>query len=298
MPACASASSGVAIVSDNNNGQAFSQTLSFSEQTKLVYASLAKHCICDAKYKKWISIKKAYFTVQIDNKAWQIPTRLMWLIIVGKNPSIVRSLSSNNLASKNLRTLLIPKWTAQLGVIILRSLHAVNALSESRGWQGAVLWFGLVEEHLDASSKISTDKDMTTAALGSLLYHWIDGRSVGTCTVTPSLTYRWASTSRRGSFRIFGSLHLLLSCFYLSNYAVGIGGEDSTSDHRIMSFDALPKVITVATYTRKLGVVMMGLPDVDALIFGAAHDVLAVRAEACLNLTAYVNVAFVLARQV
>lgn len=77
---------------------------------------------------------------------------------------------------------------------------------------------------------------------------------------------------------------------------VGVGREHGAGDHGAVRLDALPEVVAVAPHRRELGVVVAGLPDVDALVLRPAHYVLPVVREGGLDLTRHVHVALVFTR--
>ena len=117
-----------------------------------------------------------------------------------------------------------------------------------------MLWFCLVQKDLDATVEVCADEYVTAAAFGTLLDDRIDWCSIGThavCTLT--------------IFCIF-AFELLLPRFDLSDDAVGIGSKHGTSDNGIVGLYALPKVVAITPNARKFRIVVMRLPNVDALV--------------------------------
>jgi hypothetical protein len=81
-------------------------------------------------------------------------------------------------------------------------------------------------------------------------------------------------------------------------YSLGIRCENGTRDDGVVRLDGLPEVVSVPPDRRELGVVVVGLPDVDVAVLRPADYVLAVVTEAGLDLAAHVDVSFVLAGHV
>jgi len=143
-----------------------------------------------------------------------------------------------------------------------------------------MLRFRLVQENLYASIKIGTHEDVASAAFSALLNDGINGNiNVGT-------VY---------AFRLFFVLPLF-PCLDLLDDAIRIRCKYGACHYSIMSLYTLPEIIAIPTNARKLGIIVMGLPDINALIFGTANYVLSIRAKARFNLTTDINVSLVLAR--
>lgn len=70
----------------------------------------------------------------------------------------------------------------------------------------------------------------------------------------------------------------------------GVGGEHCAGHDGVVRLDRLPKIVTVAAHRRKLGVVVVRVPNVDVAVFRTAHNIFTVVAKASFDLTAHVHV--------
>ena len=97
---------------------------------------------------------------------------------------------------------------------------------------------------------------------------------------------------------LISELGLLLPLADHPDHVVRVGREHCAGDEGVVCLDALPEVVAVAPHRRELGVVVVRLPDVDALVLRAAHDILPVVREGRLDLAGHVDVAFVFTGEV
>lgn len=134
-----------------------------------------------------------------------------------------------------------------------------------------MFWFGFVDENLDATVKIGRNQHVTATSFGMLLHNRIVHFVVLRLVVRPKPQL------------------VLLQHF---NDGGGVGGEHCAGHDGVVRLDRLPKIVTIAAHGRKLGVIVVRVPNVDVAVFRTAHNVFTVVAKASFDLTAHIHVTF------